>query len=568
MVCSAPVLFIIDILFRTRYPPSMFVRVKDKNNGKKSIQIVEAHRSADKVSQHIVRHVGQAFSDREIEELKRLAESIIIEMKNNRQPVLPMFSPEEIYNSNCKECSDETVKVKNLREEQRVIEGIADVFGELHHNLGFDELIKGTKQNAKWNGILKSCIMARLANPVSKRRTASLLEEDYGIKIPLDSIYKMMDHVFAREEEIKKHISQTTLNLFQQKVDVLLFDVTTLYFESVWANGVRDFGFSKDCKFKEVQVVLALVTTTEGLPISYEVFPGNMYEGHTLIEMVRKLKSDYKVEHILLVADRAMFNEDNLKAMDAESVEYIVAAKLKSFPKEMKKQIIEENENSISDIGEETHLIYEHEYKSRRLIVDYSTARAGKDAIDRQRLIDRLIKKVKNGKIKLKDIIPNHGTKKYLQIIGGEATVNEAKIAEDSRWDGIHGVITNIRKKPAKDLLERYGDLWRIEESFRINKHDLKMRPIYHWTSRRIKAHIAICFIAYTLAKQATYRLGIQQTPMSFGQLRNELLHVQSSVMIDVKTKKQYRVPSHVTANQRKIYQVFGLKRSEVPSKI
>lgn len=546
----------------------MFVRVKDKNNGKKSVQIVEAHRTANKVSQHIIRHVGQAFSNREVEELKRLAESIIVEMKNNRQPVLPVFSPEEIYSSNRKECGNETVKVKNLREEQRVIEGIADVFGQLHHNLGFDELIRGTKQNARWNEILKSCVMARLANPASKRRTASLLEEDYGIKIPLDSIYKMMDHVFAREEEIKKHISQTTLNLFQQKVDVLLFDVTTLYFESVWANGVRDFGFSKDCKFKEVQVVLALITTTEGLPISYEVFPGNMYEGHTLIGMVRKLKSDYEVEHILLVADRAMFNEDNLKVMEGESVEYIVAAKLKSLTKEMKKQIIEENENLILNIKDETHLIYEHEYKSRRLIVDYSTARAVKDAVDRQRLIDRLMKKVKNGKIKLKDIIPNYGTKKYLQIKGGEATVNEAKINEDSKWDGLHGIITNIREKPATELLERYRNLWQIEESFRINKHDLKMRPVYHWTTRRIRAHIAICFIAYTLAKQATYRLRIQQTPMSFEQLRNELLHVQSSMMIDVKTRRQYRVPSHVTANQRKIYRVFGLKRSEVPSKI
>ena len=101
--------------------------------------------------------------------------------------------------------------------------------------------------------------MARLANPVSKRRTASLLEEDYGIKIPLEKIYKMMDHVSDRESDIKQQIATTTQSLFKEEVDVLFFDVTTLYFESFEADELRNFGFSKDCKFKETQVVLALV---------------------------------------------------------------------------------------------------------------------------------------------------------------------------------------------------------------------------------------------------------------------------------------------------------------------
>ena len=105
--------------------------------------------------------------------------------------------------------------------------------------------------------------MARLANPVSKRRTASLLEEDFGIKVPLEKIYKMMDRLADHESEIKQHIAMTTQSLFKEDVDVLFFDVTTLYFESIQADELRDFGFSKDCKFKETQVVLALVTTTQ-----------------------------------------------------------------------------------------------------------------------------------------------------------------------------------------------------------------------------------------------------------------------------------------------------------------
>ena len=95
------------------------------------------------------------------------------------------------------------------------------------------------------------------------------------------------------------------------------------------SNELRDFGFSKDCKFNETQVVLALVTTTEGLPVTYRLFPGNIYEGHTLITMVEEIKKVYEVDNILLVADRAMFSKENLAAMDTAGIKYIVAARLR-----------------------------------------------------------------------------------------------------------------------------------------------------------------------------------------------------------------------------------------------
>jgi transposase len=544
----------------------MFVRVKDKPNGKKSIQIVETYRRADKVSQRIVRHIGQAETQREVEELKKLAESIIVEMENKRQPVLPLFAPEDIYGRKpATSTIEDEVKIKNLREEQRIIEGVGEVFGKLYDDLGMAQVLGKAKANQPWNAILKACVIARLANPSSKRRTASLLEEDYGIKIPLQKLYRMMDRAVSKEDEIRKRIVASTLSLFPERVDVLFFDVTTLYFESVKTDDLRDFGFSKDCKFKESQVVLALVTTTAGLPISYQLFPGNMYEGHTLIEMIHELKKVYDVANVLLVADRAMFNEANLQLMDKEEVEYIVAAKLKRLPKELKAAILADEDFAPAVIENEFHWIKEFEYKSRRLVVSYSSARARKDAKDRSRLIERLLKKVKDGKVKIKDVIPNYGSKKYLQLRDKEAVVDEAKIAADARWDGLHGVISNSSGLDAREILSRYRGLWQIEEAFRLSKHDLKMRPIYHWTQNRIRAHILICFIAFTLAKQAVYRMSLQQHPISFEQLRNELLHVQASLMTDISTGKRYIIPSHLTVNQKKIYQAFGLKRSSVP---
>ncbi len=188
-----------------------------------------------------------------------------------------------------------------------------------------------------------------------------------------------------------------------------------------------------------------------------------------------------------------------------------------------------------------------------------------KDAADRQRLVDRIMKKLKNNKIKINDLIPNYGSKKFISVKSGEAVVNEDKISNDAKWDGLHGLISNAKDKTPAELLDRYRDLWQIEEAFRISKHDLKMRPIYHWTQPRIKAHILICFIAFAMVKQATYRITLQQKTMSFEQIRNELLHAQSSIVVDIESKKKYVIPSHVTVNQQNIYQVFGLKRSEVP---
>ncbi len=545
----------------------MFIRTKKRANGNVSVQIVESYRRGNKINQQILRHVGQGIGDEEVEELKRLARAIVAKMKDERQPKLPLLSPTKIP-SNVTEipATELEVKVKDLREEQRVITGIKDVFGKLMKELSFDSLITGGRKPEQWNQVLKECVLARLANPQSKRRTASLLEEDYGIKVPLEKIYRMMDHLAEEEEQVKRHIAAETCNLFDNKVDVLFFDVTTLYFESFTADELRDFGFSKDCKFKETQIVLALVATTDGLPITYRIFPGNTYEGHTLLNMVEDLKKNYNIENIVLVADRAMFTEKNLQKLDSLNVNYIVAAKLKVLPKQLKEQITSDDGYALNVVHNELHWCREFEHKSRRLIVSYSKKRAEKDAKDRQRLVERLMKKVKNGKLRLGDLVTNRGTKKYIKILADQAVVNEAKIDDDSVWDGLHGVISNCKDKSARELLARYRDLWQIEEAFRISKHDLKMRPIYHWSEPRIKAHISICFIAYALVKHALHRLRIQQKmDISFEQLRNELLHVQSSIVMDLKSKKRFILPSHYTINQKNIYKAFGLKRREVP---
>ena len=180
-------------------------------------------------------------------------------------------------------------------------------------------------------------------------------------------------------------------------------------------------------------------------------------------------------------------------------------------------------------------------------------------------MVERLLKKVKDGKIKISELIPNYGTKKFLKVEGGKGVVNIKKIAEEEKWDGLHGVITNIEGMAAHDILKRYRGLWRIEEAFRINKHTLKMRPIYHWNQGRIQAHILICYLAFATASYTLAKLKKKGVDLSIETIRRCLNSVESIVLQDKVTKCKYVMPSKLTSDQKKIYNALKIKRIQTP---
>lgn len=549
----------------------MFVREIQRPNGSVAIRIVDNVRRGKKIVQKTIRSLGQHKDEKDIEIMRRAAEELIVQIKANADPIFPIFDPKDFFSvtrAKKNEIPEDTqVRLSSLKEQARANDGINDVFGGLYDQLNLDSLIKGTKKDTQWNDTLKVCALARIAQPESKKKTVEVLENDFDIKLDLDHVYRMMDHVADNVDTIKQTIANTTNELLGQAVDVLLFDVTTLYFESVEADELKEFGFSKDCKFNQTQVVLALVTTREGLPISYELFPGNTYEGHTLTNMIESLKTKYTVSKVVLVADRAMFTKENLDLMDSLGVEYVVAAKLKTLNDATKNKILGSALYRPAELNKELHWVNSFKVEpDRKLIVSYSSARARKDRADRQRLIDRVLKKVKNGKLKITDLVNNHGSKKFIRVLEDKAEIDANKIEQDSAWDGMHGVITNIKDKTPLEILSRYRDLWRIEEAFRINKNDLKMRPIYHWKPKRIKAHIAICYIAFALLSYTRFKLNKAGLKISLNTLREELLHAQSSIVLDKTTKTYFSIPSKITENQKLIYKAFDLKRPQTPS--
>jgi len=186
----------------------MFIRIKSSpNSPKKSVQIVKSIRSGNQVSQKIVRHIGTAFSDDEIAKLKELAEYIKTKIETETQPNL--FQPEEIAKMAIEARKNQTqeklnVNLKNLREEERIILGIHEVYGKIYNELGFSSIIKNPKRNVGASKNLFNIVMARIANPASKRKSVIELERNFGIKLSLESVYKMMDKLDSERVNIYK----------------------------------------------------------------------------------------------------------------------------------------------------------------------------------------------------------------------------------------------------------------------------------------------------------------------------------------------------------------------------
>lgn len=548
----------------------MFVRIKQTpNSPRKSVQIVQSVRKGASVSQKIVRHIGIAFDDDELEKLVSLAESIKVKLEAQQQMFL--ISPEEIARMNMEAKAngdkiteeDYKVDIRNLEEEQRVISGIHDVYGKLFHDMGYDRVIRNPARNKASVRIFEDIVLARIANPSSKRTSVHMLEENFGISLNLESVYRMMDKLDDQAiEKLKKISYMNTKRLYMEKIDVVFYDCTTLYFEAFDEDELRGKGFSKDHKFNEVQVLLALMVTKEGLPVGYNLYEGGKYEGHTLIPALKELKSKYEIDKVVFVADAGMFNKENLKEMEGESLEYIVGARLKSLPGNLKEQIL--NEDNYREISEGFKTAG-FDYLGRRLIVSYSAGRARKDAHDREKVLEKLRKKL-SGKKNIKEYLNNNGYKKFLEVEGEtQVGVNQDKIDADRKWDGLRGIITNAGELSDEEIIRQYGNLWQVEEAFRITKHDLKVRPVYHWKPRRVKAHIAIAYTAYSLVRYLEYRVKLQYIKLSPEEIRRNLIEVQTSILYDKTRKIRYGLPSRMSKHTRKIYDIFDIERNCTP---
>jgi len=461
----------------------MFVRKKLNKSGVVSVQILEK-RSGKSV---LVKTVGSSSDPKGISELFEQGQRLINKLRG--QAILNFDIDKEaqlvdLFFNGIKELS---------------LAGPELVLGKLFDEIGF---------NAIKESLFRDLVITRLCYPASKLKTIDYLFKHKGVSIDIERVYRYLDKLNSKQKEKVQQISyQHTLKILNNELNLIFYDVTTLYFEAEQEDDLRKTGFSKDGKHQQPQIVLGLLVSIGGYPLAYEMFEGNKFEGHTMLPVIEAFKSKYDLKELIVIADAGLMSNENLSELQSKNYQYIIGARIKNETQAVQKQILDtplKNGESAAITKDE----------NSRIIISYSAARAKKDAANRKRGLEKLEKNIAKGKL-TKQHINNRGYNKYLKIEGDvKISINIEKYEADSKWDGLKGYITN--SPLTKDaIIENYNQLWHIEKAFRISKTDLRIRPIYHRVKHRIQAHICIAFCAYKIYKELDRQLKIKKAELS-----------------------------------------------------
>jgi transposase len=461
----------------------MYVRRKKNASGSTSVQVVQKVSGRVK----ILKTIGSSMIASEIAELYQLAHEQIVVLQHAAE--LPFHQNlEQQYVSD----------FKNSIQQLRLV-GPELLLGKIFDEVGF---------NAITDELFRHLVITRLVYPVSKLKTVDYLAKYKGIQLSVYSIYRYLDKLQKHQIEQVKSISlKHTLQLLGNQMSVVFYDVTTLYFESKEQDDFKRMGFSKDGKHQQPQIVLGLLVSQGGYPLDYDVFEGDKYEGDTLIPIIEHFVAKHKPQQLIVVADAGLLSQKNMTLLTEKQYQYILGARIKNENMAITNQVLA---LQLQD-GQSAIIARED---GTRLIVSYKKARAINDYKNRQRGLEKLEKKVESGKL-TKQHINSKGYNKYLKIDGeASISIDKEKFEDDQKWDGLKGYRTNTNLSK-EEVIEQYHQLWQIEKAFRISKHDLQVRPIYHHLKRRIEAHICIAFAACKIYKELERQLKEKKTGLS-----------------------------------------------------
>ncbi len=467
----------------------------------------------------IVRHIGTARNDQEKADLISLANDFIKKMSSQ----LALFEDNQSNN------------ILYLNQTEFI--GVYYIFfyeliSKIAIKIGFDKIK---------NSLLLDLVILRMFEPASKLRSIVLLEEYFGIRHRRQNYYEHAPGWLAFKSKAESIALTFAKQHYAFNFDLLFYDVTTLYFEAFEEDELRKNGFSKDNKSQQPQILVALMVTKEGLPIAYEVFAGNTFEGHTIIPVVKKFIDKHKVNEFTVIADAAMISADNILTLKDNSINYIVGARLGNISNDLAAEI---DKTIPREDGKSIRLKTDNGY----LICSYSSLRHRKDKYEMEKQIE-----------KAKYIINNPSKSKKLKFTksnGQNIELNEKHIEKTRKLLGIKGFYTNLEEAVADNntIIARYHELYKIEHAFRISKSDLQTRPIFHYKEEPIKLHLLICFMALVISRHAELCTGL-----STREFIHQCKKVTDARLKNKLTGKEIKIRATHTNTATEILQKFDL---------
>ena len=445
----------------------MRIRVTPTASGKHAVQVVSKRRGVLTVHKHL----GSFATPQDKLRLYRSAREYIqsVSRQTSLIDVLDSLRPSEI-----------TITESKPLFLYQLLSGVYDKLGLSQYS----------------DPLIKDLVIARIWAPVSKREIQEILIDSFNRDYALITIYR---HLKKGIRLGLKDICQKALvNFAKEKLEdslrLVFYDVTTLYFESTTRDDLRDFGFSKDHHSTTTQVVVGLVVNHQGFPLYFDIFTGRTFEGHTFLPIVQGIRKLLGNSELIVVADAAMISRANIQSLVENHIGFVVGARIANLPT----QLI----NSVTNqLNKQDGAITTVDYQDQRLICQYSTKRAAKDKSDR-------LKQMLKAEAAIS--IPASLTNRYrfLKTNGSGVSLNSELVAKAERLEGIKGYLTNT-SLPEITIIDRYHDLWRIENAFRITKSDLEARPIFHRLDETIKAHLVIVFAGLAVCRYIEIQTGM-----------------------------------------------------------
>jgi transposase len=414
------------------------------------------------------------------------------------------------------------------------------IFGALFDSIGF---------NVIDDQLFKDLVLSRIIYQGSKLKLTEYLRRFEHRDVSIQRIYRFLDKLNHKYKSQAEAIAFKHTQKILGQITVVFYDMTTLYFEAGDEDDFRRIGFSKDGKFQNPQIMLGLLVGEKGYPIGYELFEGNTFEGKTLIPVLEKFQKKFDLVKPIIIADSGLLSRANIASLKEKNYQYIIGARIKNSTDEIAQKILnlklcEDGQNTLikKDDGD-------------NLIITYTEKRAKKDAHNRKKGLTRLEKKVSSGKLS-KDKINARGYNKYLTLKNEvNVAIDYDKYNADASWDGLKGYITNTSLS-VDAVIENYSNLWHIEKAFRMSKSDLEIRPIYHFTKRRIEAHISISFVAYTVYKELERLLYKYEAPFSVQKARDIIRNMYQIEIELPNSKHKEKVLLNMDEEQQLLLQI------------
>ena len=517
-----------DFLFKlggSGYLGRVFIRRKVNRSGSISVHLFRKEGQR----QIHVKSIGSGSTAEEIKDIEREARFEI-------ERLVLQQGLELLYEQDKKFIDTFTRSLRKIE-----VVGYELILGKLFKEIGFD-VVK--------DDLFRHLVLSRISHPGSKLKTINYLQEHHSLFFDMDAVYRYLDKLSNHKSILQDVSYRHTLTLFKKSIQLLFYDVTTLYFEAEDEDDLRKTGFSKDGKAQHPQILLGLLVSPQGYPLSFEMFEGNKFEGKTMIPVVEAFTAKYAFAQAVIVADAGLLSLENMDELIRLKYQFILGGRIKNESKVLKSQIM------ALKLKDQIHTLIRPD--GLKLIVSHSSIRATKDRSNRVKGLHRLEKAIRLGKLSKKHI-NNRGYNKYLKLEGQiTVQIDYEKFNQDAQWDGLKGYLTNATLSQ-QEVVNNYKHLWHIEKAFRISKTDLKIRPIYHRLKHRIECHLIIAFCSYKLYKELERQLAEKKVGIS---VEKAIRLMQSIFAVEIQlpdSGKTTRILHVKTDDHRQLLKAFSI---------